>query len=89
MLCGKGFFFFFNNPLAMHNNRVHIKRIESVPSTNSTVQVATERRLLRDQKHKEKHFLEDSNQNANHRDGRGGGGRRGTGRKGAHCIYSL
>lgn len=83
----KAFFFFLINPLAMHNNHVHIKRTESVPSMNSTAQVATEGRPFRHQKHKAKHFLEDSNQNANRRDG--GGGRRGTGRKGAHCIYSL
>lgn len=73
----------------MHNNCVHIKRVESVLSTNSTAQVASEGRPFRHQKQKEKHFLEDPNQNANHRDGGSGGGRRGTGRKGAHCIYSL
>lgn len=74
----------------MHNNRVHIKRTASMLSTNSTAQVATEGRPFRHQKYKEKHFLEDSNQNANHRDG-GGRGREtgGTGRKGARCIYSL
>lgn len=74
----------------MHNNRVHIKRTASMLSTNSTAQVATEGRPFRHQKHKKKRFLEDSNQNANHRDG-GGRGREtgGTGRKGVRCIYSL
>lgn len=83
-------FFFFLNPLTTHNNRVHIKRIESMLSTNSKAQVVTEGRPFRHRKHKEKRFLEDSNQNANHRDGRGRWRETGgTGRKGAHCIYSL